>query len=346
MVERKLVHELLFGIQERLLHERLAHAMSRAVASGELAFELAALIEEHVRDVVAIPMWNRDAEEGVAHEADLVVLPRSSAVHRTDGTLAPPPTWPKGTVAVELSEIRLANGTGGARGYDGVLEHLRADLAAKSADDNRREATWLGLSVMTDAAWAGTPAKAEGERVAREVRIDRWRPCPAGLLCIGSVFGSMAYGAWKGDVWVEVFVPTIVRTPPAASLPRGAGLRAHPPSALAGDGRASLSWYATHAEGGAELDGEAAGPRELGVETQVLHEHRRDQYERLGRWGGTFDELRLCLFMEARLWESARAAAGGERGRGGAFEQVPGVSQLASELRAAWDARPVCDDAK
>jgi hypothetical protein len=190
MVDRSLVRELLGGIQERLLHERLAHAMSRAVAEREFAFELAGLIEEHVRDVVAIPPWTAAAGTPTATvgDVDLLVLPRRSAVHRKDGTLAPPRVWPAGTLAIELSEIRLASGVGGSSGYDAILAQLRTDLADKSAarpSEEPREASWLGLTVMTDAAWSDTPASVEGRRIARDVRVDRWRPCPPGLLCIG-----------------------------------------------------------------------------------------------------------------------------------------------------------------
>jgi hypothetical protein len=66
------------------------------------------------------------------------------------------------------------------------------------------------------------------------------------------------------------------------------------------------------------------------VETAALHEHRRDQYERSGTWGGTFAELRLCLYREERL----RSAA--DDGGRTLLGEVPGVAELVRELRAAW----------
>jgi len=313
MVDRRLVRELLLGVRKNLLNERLAHAMSKAAAETPFAFDLAALIEGHVRGVVAIPECGG---------LDLVVLPEASVQHGSNGMLHAPTPWPPRTVALELKEVRLANGIETAGGYDETLSELRSAMAEKMATPRSAGADWVALSLMTDGAPSET-VKREAERVARDVRVERWRPCPEGLLCIGSTFRSVAYREWRANVWVEAFAPT----PANLAIPLRTAVERRPPERFVPDGEA-LAWYATHGADGDELDGDAHGAAHLRVEATALHEYRCDQYERLGRWGGTFEELRLCLFQEHNLWRKV--------GDDSSFDAVPGVSQLVDELRRAW----------
>jgi hypothetical protein len=311
---------LLVGVQENVLHERLAFAMSRGAGGRQLALDVAVLIEEHVRRVVVVPQ--RVEAEG---PLDLVVLPQDAAVMRLDGTMGAPDVWPAKAVAIHVGEVHLARG---AEEYDRALTRLRDGLIERAGRrtggvdaGSAGSPSWVAMALMTSGAWAGTPAHAAATRVAREVRGSRWRPCPSGLVCFGSAFGSASYRSWSGDVWVEAYeLPSVEDTTAPFD---GAALRAKPPSA-------STAWIATHTSDGSPLDGDAAGPALLGVETEALHETRRDQYERVGSWGGSVEELRLCLFVEERLWRARRDES--------RFEDVPGVSRIVEELAAAWGA--------
>jgi len=324
MVDRNLVRELLIGVREELLNERLAHLMSKTTAERSFAIDLAALLEAHLRGVIAIPDFGGAGRSG-ANDVGLVVLAASSAEHRADGTLKAPESWPPRTVAIELRDIRLTNAAEAPNGYEGALRELRADVTARArAKSTRGEESWLGLSLMTDGAWAGSPAKLAAEEVARDVRVARWRPCPEGLICIGSTSKSLAYREWSGHVWVEAFLP---KSPePFAALRSVVKLR--PPAQFGSGPRESLAWYAAHGADGALFDGEGHTPAFLRVDATTLHEHRCDLYERAGAWGGTFEELRVCLYEEERIWR--------KNDDGSDFEGVPGVSHLVDELRATW----------
>jgi hypothetical protein len=330
MVDRNLVRELLLGVREGLLNDRLAHVMSKASAERQFAVELAALIEAHRRDVVTVPDGSEPARAGSAH-LGLLVLPRGATEHRANGMLKAPESWPSGTLAIELRDVRLANGVDTPDGYDAALRELHWNLSERPASmpEGAKRADRIGLAIMTDGAWAGSPAKLEAERVAREVRIERWRPGPTGMLCIGSTSASIAYREWTGHVWVEAFVAS-----PAGSAPPRDSLRTPPPESFGSGERETLAWYASHAADGRSVDGEGHAAAYVRVDAATLHAHRCDLYERLGVWGGTFEELRICLFVEERSWRERTCL---EQGDGSSFELVPGVSQLLTELRTAWD---------
>jgi hypothetical protein len=322
--DRSFAVDLLSLVEERLFDERLAHTLSKAAVERQLAFDLAKLIEEMDPSVAAIPECGGTSGVG---NIDLLVVPADSA--KRGKVLQAPRPLPHGTRAIELKQIRSADGTRGSYGYDGVLADLRAELHDKPAKlpaETHGVAAWLGITLMTDGAWRSSPDQRSADEVAHEVRIHRWRPCPEGLLCIGSVLGALTYREWHGSVWVEAFVPTS-GDPPG---PARANIHVPPPDSTSGNSERSLWWYAIHGADGGDLDGYGHGPAHLRVTTEALHGYRRAQYAQLGTWGGSFEELRLCLFMEQRIWRGSDTEPH--------FERWPGVASLLGELRAAWEA--------
>jgi hypothetical protein len=330
MVDVNFVRDLLRAVADSLLNERLAAALSRGAAERQFVFDLASLIEQQDSQHVAIPESSGNVRAGIGN-VDLLVVSRESVGYRSDGILKAPDEWPSGTLAIELKDIRLANGTAGAYGYTKVLGQLQKDVvdkAAKLPAGHGRDADWLGLTVMTDGVWVETrdKVKTRAEQTARNVRLDRWEPCPDGLLCIGSVCRSISYREWGGTVWVEAFIPE----PAERHVPPRDNVWAAPPETFGEQDEEKLWWYALHGVDGTSFDGDRHAPAHLRVEPATLRDHRRDLYRRTGRWGGTFEESRLCLYTEERSWRSTAD--------GSPFDGDRGVMQLLHELRVAWDA--------
>jgi hypothetical protein len=322
---RSFTRDLLPRIRDELLGERLAQAMSKAASERQFAFDLAGLIDEWLPDQVAIPECSGNSRSGLGN-VDVLVVPRDSVRERPDGMLRSPEAWPDGAIAIELKDLRLANGVKGTYGYDGVLRDLRSDVvekALKVPPSKSGKVQWLGLTVMTDGGLEGTKPRAKAEATAREVRIERWRPAPEGLLCVGSVLGQMSHRDWHGNVWIEAFV----HAPEEASVPVRSDIMVAPSDRFSGNNDESLWWYAIHGPDSRELDCLRHGPAYLHVDTQAIHDYRRAQFERTGRWGGTFEELRLCLLWAERIWKDQNEPD---------FGQWPGVAALVGELRTAW----------
>ena len=320
------IGDLLALVRQRLFNERLAHALSKAAAERQFAFDLASVIDEFDPTRVALPECAGNARGGVGN-VDLLVIPSETA---TQGyRLQPPANFPPGTIAIEMKEIRLTRSNKGKYGYYSVLKDVRDQVTnnpGKLVKKGGQDADWFGLVLMSDGMWRGCRKniRRQIEKTARDVRIDKWEPGPPNLVCIGSVSGSLEYRDWSGNVWVEVFQ----LMPSDEKKPKRDDIFVRPPDSTSGGNEQDTLWrYATHGADGCQLDGYRHGPAHLGVNTAVLHSYRRAQFDHAGRWPGTFEELRLCLFMEQRIW----AHNGGDH-----FERQPAVEQLVGELRAAW----------
>lgn len=96
------------------------------------------------------------------------------------------------------------------------------------------------------------------------------------------------------------------------------------------------------------FDGYSFAHRELGIDCGKLANERLSEYRDTGRWRGSFEELRCCLFFEQRrarhLYQGGgmltKTADGQEKyvefARGPSAEELRGLHALCGAIREAW----------